>query len=140
MPLWPQLREILQQWIFPRGWSVHAGLLFPATAGSGAMVGNLAKSLDEILELRNAGSGGQNESVSTHLLLDPAPDRDHRVEAGTQGHHVDAWTYEPVSHDAVAREMGHAGRAGQEDLRAPGSGPLNGSLERLTALTAAGVK
>ena len=57
----------------------------------------------------DAAQRGQDEGVSPFVLLDAPPDRDDRLGSRAQGYRRRRLDYEPVSHDAVAREMGHGG-------------------------------
>ena len=157
VPLWPQLREILQQWIFggedgPR----TSGLLFPATAGAGGgMVGNLAKSLDEIGKSCGMREAEVRTKAFRHTYCSTRLQTVTTVlKPGHKATDADAWTYEPVSHDAVAREMGHGGHELVKRIYGHRARDPHRSTEvayrvedhkeklgeRLTALTAAGVK
>ena len=109
--LWPQLREILQTWIFGGEQPRTEGLLFPATAGAGGgMVGNLRKSLDEIGKLCGMREGEVRTKAFRHTYCSTRLQTVNTVlKPGHKTTDPDAWTYEPVSHDAVAREMGHGG-------------------------------
>jgi len=55
VPLWPQLREILQEWILAKESPRVSGLLFPSPTGGA--IGNLRRSLDAIAELCGMEAG-----------------------------------------------------------------------------------
>ena len=113
VPIWPQLHEILQAHMFggEDGPQRTSGLLFPASARTGGgMVRDLRKSLDEMGKLCGMREGEVRTKAFRHTYCSA------RLQTVTTilrpGHRPtdpDAWTYEPVSHDAVAREMGHGG-------------------------------
>ena len=111
VPLWPQLRQILQEWLYGGEQPRTTGLLFPATAGTGGgMVGNLSKSLDEIGKLCGMRPNEVRTKAFRHSYCSTRLQTVTTVlKPGHKATDADAWTYEPVSHDAVAREMGHGG-------------------------------
>ena len=108
VPLWPQLREILQAWLFGGDSPRTEGLIFAAPGGG--MVGDLRRTLDRLGKLcgmrprevrtrafRHTYCATRLQTVTTILRPGHKPTDE------------DAWSYEAVSHDAVARELGHGG-------------------------------
>jgi len=109
VPLWPQLREILQEWIFGGDSPKSSGLLFPSPTGG--VLTNLRKSLDAIGKMAGFDEGEIRTRRFRHTYCsarlqtvqkivkpgkDPATDED-------------AFDFVEVSRFSVAKEMGHGG-------------------------------
>jgi integrase len=110
VPLWPQLRETLQAWMFanePR----TAGLLFPARYGG--MVGDLRKSLDAVAELCGMKEGDIRTKMFRHTYCSARLQTVQRIVKPGKDPAVDedAYEYVEVSRFTVAKEMGHGGTA-----------------------------
>lgn len=110
VPLWPQLREILQQWVFGGKRPRTSGLLFPAPHGG--MVRDLRKSLDAIGELAGFDPGELRKTKRFRHTYCSArlqtvqrivkPGRDPATDP-------DPYEYVEVSKFVVQKEMGHGG-------------------------------
>ncbi|MGK7312560.1 MAG: tyrosine-type recombinase/integrase [Candidatus Longimicrobiales bacterium M2_2A_002] len=110
VPLWPQLREILHDWMFPAGGTPRvSGLLFPSRVGG--MIGDLRKSLDEIGELVGLDEGDVRTKAFRHTYCSARLQTVQRiVKPGKDpATDEDAYEYTPVSHFTVQKEMGHGG-------------------------------
>ena len=108
--MWPQLEEILREWMFGGESPRTSGLLFPSLTGG--MIGDLRKSLDQMAELCGMETGEVRTRRFRHTYCsarlqtvqrivkpgrDPARDGD------------DAFEYVEVSKFTVQKEMGHGG-------------------------------
>jgi integrase len=111
VPLWPQLREILQDWMFGGDAPRTEGLLFPASARTGGgMVQDLRKSLDEMGELCGMRAGEVRTKAFRHTYCSTRLQTVQGfLKPGYKPTDPDAVQYVEVSQDAVAREMGHGG-------------------------------
>lgn len=108
VPLWPQLRDILQEWMYGGDTPRTSGLLFPSP--DGRMVGSLRKRLDRIGTMCGFEAGDVRTRAFRHTYCsarlqtvqrilrpggDPADERD--------------WEHVEVSKFQVQKEMGHGG-------------------------------
>lgn len=108
VPLWPQLRDILQPWLYDRPTPRTSGLLF--TTPGGEMVGDLRKSFDDMAEL----CGFDEKEVRTrpfrHTYCSARLQTVNRIlKPGKAPDEPDAWEYVEVSKFQVQKEMGHGG-------------------------------
>jgi integrase len=110
VPLWPQLREILQEWMFA-GEPRTTGLLFPARGGG--MVGDIRKSLDAMAELCGMKEGDIRTKAFRHTYCSARLQTVQRIIRPGKDPAVDEDAYEwvEVSRFTVAKEMGHGGTA-----------------------------
>ena len=108
VPLWPQLREILQVWMYDRATPLTSGLLFP---GPGAtMIGDVRKSLDTMGRLCGSEAGEVRTRAFRHTYCATRLQTVERiVKPGRDPGEEDAWDYVEVTRDRVSREMGHGG-------------------------------
>ncbi|MBI4538932.1 MAG: tyrosine-type recombinase/integrase [Gemmatimonadetes bacterium] len=93
VPLFPQLRTVLQEHIFGAG--RVSGLLFPSPAGTG-MVTDLRKALDAVAELAGFAEGEIRTKMFRHTYCAAA------LQLVDRGAPVSPWT--------VAKWMGHGGQ------------------------------
>ena len=105
VPLWPQLREILQRWIYDRPTPLTSGLLFPSDAGG--MVKDPRKSLDAIAKLCGMEQGEIRTRAFRHTYCAARLQCVERILR--PGADPGAWDFVEVTRDRVAREMGHGG-------------------------------
>ena len=106
VPLWPQLREILQRHVFERG--NVSGLLF--CGAGGGMIGNLRKSLDAMGSLAGMDAGEVRTRAFRHTYCSARLQTVQRiVKPGRDPSDEDAWDYVEVSRFQVQKEMGHGG-------------------------------
>lgn len=108
VPLWPQLRPILQEWMYAGDSPRTSGLLF--TAYDGGMIGSMRKTLDAI----GAACGMDEREVRTrrfrHTYCSARLQTVQRIlRPGRQPTDDDAWEYVEVSKFQVQKEMGHGG-------------------------------
>ncbi len=97
VPLWPQLEEILRQYVFD-GNGPLGSLLFPSVRGTPeSMIIDLRKSLDAISVRAGWRSGEIRTKMFRHTYCAA------RLQTLDRG--------APVSEYTVARELGHGGRA-----------------------------
>lgn len=110
VPIWPQLEEILREWMFGGESPRTSGLLFPSLTGG--MIGDLRKSLDQMAELCGMETGEVRTRRFRHTYCSARlqtvqrivkPGRD-PVRDGD-----DAFEYVEVSKFTVQKEMGHGG-------------------------------
>lgn len=94
VPMWPQLREVLQEHVFGSG--RVSGLLFPSPAGTGRIT-DLRKSLDAVGERCGFAEGEIRTKGFRHTYCAA------RLQTLDRGAPVSPWT--------VAKEMGHGGRS-----------------------------
>lgn len=95
VPLWPQLREVLQPFLFERAEPHAGGLLFPGRNGS--MVGDLDKQLDQIGARCGWEAGAIRSKMFRHTYCSA------RLQTLDRG--------APVSPYTVGKELGHGGLA-----------------------------
>jgi integrase len=108
VPLWPQLREILQAYMFGGDQPRTAGLLFPSV--SGERITNLRKSLDEMAKPCEMEAGEIRTRAFRHTYCSARLQTVERIiKPGMRPEDPDAWDYVEVPRDRVAREMGHGG-------------------------------
>lgn len=110
VPLWPQLREILQEWVFGGEAPRTSGLLFPSLAGG--MIGDLRKSLDQVGELAGMEEGEVRTRRFRHTYCSARLQTVQRIvrpgrDPSRDGD--DAFEYVEVSKFTVQKEMGHGG-------------------------------
>lgn len=108
VPLWPQLREILQAWMFGGDSPRTTGLLFPAYHGG--RLRNMRKSLDAIGELCGLEDGDVRTKAFRHTYCSARLQTVQRIlKPGRDPADEDAWEYVEVSKFQVQKEMGHGG-------------------------------
>ncbi|MEX2527044.1 MAG: site-specific integrase [Gemmatimonadota bacterium] len=108
VPLWPQLQEILLDWIAQRHPSRSSGLLFPSQTGG--IVGDLRKSLDAMAALVGMESGSVRTRRFRHTYCSARLQTVQRIlKPGRDPNDPDAWEYVEVSKFQVQKEMGHGG-------------------------------
>ena len=108
VPLWPQLREILQVWMFGGEQPRTEGLLFPAT--SGGLIGDLRKSLDTMGRLCGMDEGDVRTRRFRHTYCSARLQTVQRIlKPGRKPDDDDAFEYVEVSKFQVQKEMGHGG-------------------------------
>ena len=96
VPLWPQLRVILQEWMFGRESPQGSGLLFPSLTGG--MIRDLRKSLDRIGELCGLEAGDVRTRAFRHTYCSARLQTVQRiVKPGRDPSDEDAWDYVEVS-------------------------------------------
>ncbi|MGW8267202.1 MAG: tyrosine-type recombinase/integrase, partial [Longimicrobiales bacterium] len=106
VPLWPQLREILQRHVFEDG---HvSGLLFPSPAGTG-MINDLEKMLDGIADFIGWEKGSIRTKAFRHSYCSARLQTFERVKVGEDEDGEPILEAIPVSPFTVAKEMGHGG-------------------------------
>ena len=108
VPLWPQLREILQEWMYGGETPRTSGLLFPSSTG--AMVGNLRQSLDATARLCGIDGGKLRTRPFRHTYCSARLQTVQRIlKPGGDPSDENAWEYIEVSKFQVQKEMGHGG-------------------------------
>jgi integrase len=108
VPLWPQLREILQEWLYGGDHPLTSGLLFPGLHGG--RVRGLRKRMATIAELCGLEPGELYTRRLRHSYCSARLQTVERIiKPGKVATDEDAWDYVEVSRDRVAREMGHGG-------------------------------
>jgi integrase len=108
VPLWPQLREILQKWMYDRETPITSGLLF--RGGDGGMVVDIRKSLDAMGVLCGMEPGEVRTRAFRHTYCSARLQTVQRILApGRDPSDESAWEYIEVSKWTVQREMGHGG-------------------------------
>ena len=108
VPLWPQLREILQVWMFGGDQPRTGGLLFPAT--SGGLIGDLRKSLDAMGKLCGMDEGEVRTRRFRHTYCSARLQTVQRIlKPGRKPDDDDSFEYVEVSKFQVQKEMGHGG-------------------------------
>jgi integrase len=108
VPLWPQLREILQAWMYDRETPRTSGLLFPTPGGG--MVSDLRKSLDAMSELCGMEPGEVRTRAFRHTYCSARLQTVQRILGpGRDPTDEDAWEFIEVSKWTVQKEMGHGG-------------------------------
>lgn len=108
VPLWPQLRDILQGWMFG-GHSPHTeGLLFPSA--SGGQTHDLRKSLDEMAKLCGMELGEVRTRRFRHTYCSARLQTVQLIlKPGGDPTDPDAWEHIEISKFQVQKEMGHGG-------------------------------
>lgn len=108
VPLWPQLRDVLQTWMFGGDSPRTNGLLFPSALGG--MVRDLRKSLDTIGGLCGMEKGEVRTRRFRHTYCSARLQTVQRIlKPGSDPDSKDAWDYVEVSRFQVQKEMGHGG-------------------------------
>lgn len=109
VPLWPQLREILQQWMYGGDVPRTQGLLFPASHGG--KVTDLRKSLDAIGAMCGFGEGEVRTRRFRHTYCSARLQTVQRiVKPGKDpATHPEPYEWVEVSRFDVQKEMGHGG-------------------------------
>ena len=108
VPLWPQLREILQEWMFGGEQPRTSGLLFPAANGGRAH--DLRKSLDEMAALSRMEPGEVRTRRFRHTYCSARLQTVQRIlKPGGDPTEPSAWEHIEVSKFQVQKEMGHGG-------------------------------
>jgi len=108
VPLWPQLREILQAWMYGGETPRTSGLLFPAP--SGGMVRDIRKSLDATAKLSCMEAGELRTRRFRHTYCSARLQTVQRIlKPGREPDDPDAWEYVEVARFQVQKEMGHGG-------------------------------
>lgn len=108
VPLWPQLREILQQWMFGGDAPRTTGLLFPSSTGGS--IRDLRKSLDAMGHLSGMEAGEVRSRRFRHTYCSARLQTVQRIlKPGWSPTDDDAWDYVEVSRFQVQKEMGHGG-------------------------------
>ena len=108
VPLWPQLREILQEWMYGGETPRASGLLFASSTG--AMVGNLRQSLDATARLCGIEGGKLRTRRFRHTYCSARLQTVQRIlKPGGDPSDENAWEYIEVSKFQVQKEMGHGG-------------------------------
>jgi integrase len=108
VPLWPQLRDILQAWIFGGDEPRASGLLFPS--GIGGMIRDLRKSLDLLGTMAGLEEGEVRSRRFRHTYCSSRLQTVQRIlRPGRGPEDEDAWDYVEVSRFQVQKEMGHGG-------------------------------
>ena len=108
VPLWPQLRDILQEWMYGGETPRTSGLLFPSSHGD--MVGDLRKSLDSMGKLCGLPPREVRTRRFRHTYCSARLQTVQRIlKPGREPADPDAWEYVEVSKFQVQKEMGHGG-------------------------------
>ena len=108
VPLWPQLREILQEWMFGGETPRTSGLLFPSVSGS--MAGDIRKSLDTMAAGCGMNKGELRSRRFRHTYCSARLQTVQRIlKPGGDPNSSDDWEYIEVSKFQVQKEMGHGG-------------------------------
>lgn len=109
VPLWPQLRDILQRHMFAGDAPRTSGLLFPSR--SGGLVGDLRKTLDEVGEAVGLDEGDVRTKAFRHTYCAARLQTVQRIVRPGADPAEDENPYEwvPVTKYTVQREMGHGG-------------------------------
>ena len=109
VPLWPQLREILQVWMFGGDSPRTEGLVFPSPHGG--MVQDLRKSLDAIDKMCGFDEGGVRTRRFRHTYCSARLQTVQRIVKPGKDPATDPDPYEwvEVSRFTVQKEMGHGG-------------------------------
>ena len=98
VPLWPQLEQILREYLFAGPAPVGSGLLFPSERrGVPGMIQDTRKIVDAVASRAGWDSGDIRTKVFRHTYCAA------RLQTLDRGAPVSAWT--------VAKEMGHGGRS-----------------------------
>ncbi len=108
VPLWPQLRDILQDWLYGGETPRTSGLLFPAP--SGGVVRDIRKSLDAAARLSGMEAGEVRTRRFRHTYCSARLQTVQRIlKPGREPDDPDAWEYVEVARFQVQKEMGHGG-------------------------------
>lgn len=109
VPLWPQLHEILQEWMYAGDVPRTEGLLFPGPGGG--MVGDLRKSLDAMGDACGFDPGEVRTRRFRHTYCSARLQTVQRIVRPGSDPATDPNPYEyvEVSRFTVQKEMGHGG-------------------------------
>ena len=108
VPIWPQLRDLLQEWMFGGDQPRTSGLLFPSVTGS--MITSIDKTLDEIGELCGMEAGEIRLHGFRHTYCSARLQTVQRIlRPGADPADEHAFDYVEVSRFQVQKEMGHGG-------------------------------
>jgi len=109
VPLWPQLRQILQEWMYAGETPRTSGLLFPSPTGG--TVHGLRKSLDAIARLAGMDEGEVRTRRFRHTYCSARLQTVQRIVKPGKDPATDSDPYEwvEVSRFTVQKEMGHGG-------------------------------
>lgn len=109
VPLWPQLREILQEWMYGGDMPRTQGLLFPAPHGG--KVNDLRKSLDAVGAMCGFEGGEVRTRRFRHTYCSARLQTVQRIVKPGKDPATDPEAYEwvEVSRFDVQKEMGHGG-------------------------------
>ena len=108
VPLWPQLREILQEWMYGGEAPRTSGLLFPAP--SGGMVRDIRKSLDAIAKLSGMEAGRGQDATLRHTYCSARLQNVQRIlKPGREPDDPDGWEYVEVARFPGSERDGHGG-------------------------------
>lgn len=108
VPLWPQLREILQTWMYGGDTPRTSGLLFPAEHGG--KLGNLRRSLDAMATMCGMEEGEVRTRAFRHTYCSARLQTVQRIlRPGADPADEQAFDYVEVSRFQVQKEMGHGG-------------------------------
>jgi len=108
VPLWPQLREILQDWMYGGETPRTSGLLFPSV--DGGMVHDIRKSLDATARRCGIEGGRMRTRPFRHTYCSARLQTVQRIlKPGGDPSDTTAWEYIEVSKFQVQKEMGHGG-------------------------------
>ena len=109
VPLWPQLADILQGYVFAGSAPLGDGLLFPAPR-TGGMLHHFTKPLDAIAERAGWKPGEIRSKMFRHTYCAARlQTAEKRVSTKEDGSERVEWI--PVSTYTVAKELGHGGTA-----------------------------
>ena len=108
VPLWPQLREVLQAWMYGAETPRTSGLLFPAP--NGGMVRDIRKSLDAMAKLSGMEAGEIRTRRFRHTYCSTRLQTVQRIlKPSREPDDPDGWEYVEVARFQVQKEMGHGG-------------------------------
>ncbi|MEX2552053.1 MAG: hypothetical protein WD627_03505, partial [Actinomycetota bacterium] len=108
VPLWPQLRDILQEWMYGGDTPRTSGLLFPSP--DGGMVGSLRKRLDRIGTMCGLEAGEVRTRAFRHTYCSARLQTVQRIlRPGGDPTNERDWEHVEVSKFQVQKEMGHGG-------------------------------
>lgn len=111
VPLWPQLRELLQGYVFGGG-APHGGhLLFPSPR-TGKRIWDIRKPLDAVAEMCGWSEGEIRTKMFRHTYCAARLQTADRVlKPGRKPDDDDAYEWIPVSTFQVGKELGHGGQS-----------------------------
>lgn len=108
VPIWPQLEEILREYMFGGDQPRTAGLLFPSARGG--MITSIDKTLDDIAKLCEMEPGEIRLHGFRHTYCSARLQTVQRIlRPGADPTDEDAFDYVEVSRFQVQKEMGHGG-------------------------------
>ncbi len=108
VPLWPQLREILQGWMYSGETPRTSGLLFPSAADG--MVDDIRKSLDTTARRCGVDGGKLRTRQFRHTYCSARLQTVQRIlKPGGDPNDETSWEYIEVTKFQVQKEMGHGG-------------------------------